>query len=128
MTRAILSESGLSVQNWPYCFLQVSKVYNRLPHSSLPNNTTPYQELTCHKPTHQQLQPILCRVFALKRDPERLGPGAKALEQAVAGIRLGCARYRPGYYVQISDNRVIETSDVRFALLEFPMTSNKPQP
>eukprot|EP00965_Chrysotila_dentata_P133878 4427791-Pleurochrysis_carterae.AAC.1 len=87
-------------------------VCNRLPHSSLPNNTTPYQKLTGHKNTHQQLQPINCRVFALKRDAERLGPAAKVLERADAGIHLGCARYCPGYYVQLySDSRVIETSD-----------------
>eukprot|EP00965_Chrysotila_dentata_P076666 2530925-Pleurochrysis_carterae.AAC.4 len=55
MTRAILSEGALLVQYWPYCFLHVFNVCNRLPHSSLPNNTTPYQELTGHKPTHQQL-------------------------------------------------------------------------
>eukprot|EP00965_Chrysotila_dentata_P116595 3853923-Pleurochrysis_carterae.AAC.1 len=92
MTQSHSSESGLLVQYWPYCFLHVSHVCNRLPLSSLPNNTT----LTDHKPTNQQLQPIGRYIFALKRDPERLGPDAKVPERAVAGIHFGCARYRPG--------------------------------
>eukprot|EP00965_Chrysotila_dentata_P138185 4571138-Pleurochrysis_carterae.AAC.1 len=40
MTSAIISESRLSVQYWPYCFLHVSNVCNRLPYTP-PCPTTP---------------------------------------------------------------------------------------
>lgn len=82
MARALIMNLGLSL--WAEAIATACYLKNRLPHTRLPENITPYEALHGNKPTIHHLQPFGRNCFVHIHEDSR-PPGSKLLPRALDG-------------------------------------------
>ena len=94
-------------------------IKNRLPHSTLPNNQTPYEALKGEKPSIKHLQPFGRKCYV--HIPKEARPsGSKLQPRAIEGKFLGYEKSDKIYRIwnPAKPNQVLVSRDVRFPPLE----------
>lgn len=97
MSRAMLLDADMADWFWPFAYLTAVHLKNRIPHSALPLDTTPFERWAGHKPdlSHIRLfgSPITTRI--LSDLPNKLSPRGES------GRFVGYAPNAKGYLVWI---------------------------
>jgi hypothetical protein len=125
MARAMLVDSNLRDYFWPFAVLATTHIKQRVPHSSLPNNTTPFEMWFHHRPNLSHLRPFgtLCTTRIISNHH------TKFELRGETGRFLGYASNSTGYLIWIlnienNGGTVKVRRDVIFH--EFPTTSPTP--
>jgi hypothetical protein len=125
MARAMLVDSNLRDYFWPFAVLTATHIKQRVPHSSLPNNTTPFEMWFHHRPNLSHLRPFgtLCTTRIISNHHTKFDPRGET------GRFLGYASNSKGYLIWVPNienngGTVKVRRDVIFH--EFPTTSPTP--
>jgi hypothetical protein len=103
MARAMLIDAGLSEWFWPFAIQMAVYLRNRIPHSALPPNTTPYQPWFGHKPNIAHLRP-----FGAHCTSRRVNTTLSKFEpRGEHGRMLGYAPQSKGYIVWLPSSRSV---------------------
>ena len=127
-TRALLFQSRLPLSLWPLAAAHATQLHNRLPHSSLPPNVTPYVRWFA-KPFPSHLYRVFgCLALAHVPSPVRT---SKLSPRATPCIFVGYDCETFGYLLRPLSNlsHSVSTSDVVFHESIFPLSdSSSPFP
>jgi len=109
-------------------------IRNRLPHSRLPDQTTPYEALHGKKPSIKHLQPFGRRCF-MHIPEETRPPGSKLLARSMEGKFVGYTKsnkiYRiwlPSRPTQIRESRDVQFPPIPPKTVQFNLTIREPAP
>jgi hypothetical protein len=112
MMRAMLVDSGLSFWFWPLAAQAAVHIKNRVPHSSLPPDSTPFQGWFKRKPDLSHLRPFGALVTTRKTNSDQL---TKIAPRGEEGRLVGYARDAKGYLVWFPHSRTIRPRrDIQF--------------
>jgi hypothetical protein len=106
MTRAMLVDAGLPHFFWPLAAQAAVHIKNRVPHSSLPPDTTPFELWFNKKPDLSHLRPFGALVVCRKTNSDDLN---KVTERGEDGVFMGYARDAKGYLVWFPSAKAIRT-------------------
>ena len=102
MARAMLLDGNVSTFFWPLAIQAAVHIKNRVPHSALPPNTTPYEMWFGRKPDISHFRPFGCKVTARKL----LSDTQPKLEpRGEQGIFMGYAQDAQGYLIWFPNSR-----------------------
>ena len=111
MVRAMLLNAGLGKIWWGRALTAAAYLRNRLPSSTLPEGTTPFELFYGRKPTIRHIKTFGCRVFILNDNPQR----DKLDNRGLPGIFVGYGDKVKGYLVYVfQTNRMIWTRNIKF--------------
>lgn len=109
--QALLADSGLPMSFWLDAVLTRQYLLNRLPTSTLPENTTPFQVITNgRKPDLSHLRVWGCECFVAVPNEVRGKAGPKRFR----AIFVGYEEHRVGWRVRSLDGRYSFSNDVVF--------------
>jgi hypothetical protein len=112
MTHAMLVDANLPHLFWPLAAQAAVHIKNRIPHRSLPPNTTPYEVWFKKQADLSHLRPFGALITCQKMDSDSLN---KVTEQGEEGRFMGYARNAKGYLIWFPETQVIHTQcDVVF--------------
>jgi hypothetical protein len=112
MSRAMLVDSGLSNWFWPLSAQAGVHIKNRVPHSSLSHNTTPFSLWFNKKPDLSHLRPFGSLVTTRKTNSDQLNKVEPRGEQ---GRFVGYSNDSRGYLIWLPDSKAIRSRrDVEF--------------
>jgi hypothetical protein len=99
MARAMLIDADLRDYFWPFAVLAATHIKQRVPHASLPPNTTPFELWFKHKPDLSHLRPFgtKCTVRVLTNRATKFEPRGET------GCFLGYASDAKGYLIWVSN-------------------------
>lgn len=126
ITRSVLFHSRLPTIYWPLAVLYSTQLKNRTPHSSLPQNLTPY-EVWFHKPfPFDRFRVFGCLAITRQPDSKRSKLEPKALEGIFVGYEPGSYHYHIRLFHDLS--KPVYSSDVIFneAILPFALNPSNP--
>ena len=97
MARALLIDANLSEWFWPFAVQTAVHIKNRVPHSSLPSNTTPFELWFHRKPnlSHLRLFGVPCTSRILPAAMSKFSPRGES------GRHLGYAKDARGYLIWV---------------------------
>lgn len=102
---------------WAEAISTACYIKNRLPHSWLDKNLTPYEALQGKKPCINYLQPFGRKCYVHIHKDSR-PPGTKLSPRAIEGHFVGYTKSTKIFRIWIpSKNKVVESPNVKFALL-----------
>jgi hypothetical protein len=120
--RVMLLDAGLPLYFWPLAAQAAVHVNNRLPHSALPGNVTPFQRWFGHKPDISHFRPFGALVTSRKTESTDQN---KVLMRGEEGRFVGYARDSAGYLIYFPESRTVRSRrDVHFH--SFPTTLRAP--
>lgn len=97
MARALLIDAALSEWFWPFAIQAATHIKNRVPHSSLPTNISPFQLWYNYKPNLSHL-----RIFGAPCTSRLLStPATKFSPRGESGRHLGYAKDARGYLIWV---------------------------
>ena len=97
---------------WPYAVDHAAYVYNRLSHSSNPDNCSPFEMVYGHVPDISKLKPFGAKCWV---NPMKIGR-KKLEDKAIEGIYIGHPKNSDGYMVLDVYGKVHTSRYVKFAL------------
>jgi hypothetical protein len=116
--RALLLDAGLPLFFWPLAAQAAVHIGNRVPHSALPKNTTPFKRWFGIKPDISHFRPFGSLVTARKSNSTEQN---KAYMRGEEGRFLGYTRDSTGYLIYFPESRTIRVRrDVDFHGLPIP--------
>ena len=113
MTIAMLKcvEAQLGHSAWPYAIRHAALIKNVSPHSSLPDDVTPYERYTGNKPSISIIRSFSCKVTIHTHRDLR----SKLDDHSTLGIHLGVAQGKKAFLVYNPlTHKVNESRDVHF--------------
>ena len=108
--QALLADSGLPMSFWLDAILTRQYLVNRLPTSTLPSNTTPFETLTRRKPDLSHLRVWGCECYVAVPDELRGKAGPKRFR----AIFVGYEEHRIGWRVRDLAGKYSFSNDVVF--------------
>lgn len=124
MLRAMLVDANLSHWFWPLAAQAGVHIKNRIPHSSLPTNTTPFESILKKRADLSHIRPFGALVTSRKTNSDTLN---KVSTRGEEGRFVGYARDSKGYLIYFPHSRAIRVRrDVQFH--GFPVTLPSPPP
>jgi hypothetical protein len=105
MARAMLLDADLHDYFWPFAFRTAAYLKNRVPHSALPPNTTPFERRLRHKPNISHLRPFgaHCTARIVNQKLPKTAPRGELARF------LGYDEEAKGYTVWVPSSRQIKT-------------------
>jgi hypothetical protein len=97
MARAMLIDANLRDYFWPFAVLAATHIKQRVPHASLPNNTTPFELWFHHRPDLSHLRPFgtQCTTRIISNHQFKFEPRGET------GRFLGYAKESKGYLIWV---------------------------
>lgn len=112
MARAMLIDSDMSDYFWPFAVQAAVHIKNRVPHSALDTNKTPFEILFKHKPDVSHIRPFGCPVVFRNLKSDDL---QKFAPRGINGRFIGYSRDAKGYLIWVPETRqVFVRRDVTF--------------
>jgi gag-pre-integrase-like protein len=109
-SQALLADTGLPMSFWLDAVLTRQYLVNRLPTSTLPDNLTPFELITGHKPDLSHLQVWGCDCYVAVPDELR----AKAGFKRFCAIFIGYEEHRVGWHVRDLQGKYSFSNDIIF--------------
>lgn len=127
MARAMLIDANLRDFFWPFAVLAAVHIKQRIPHSSLPSDITPFHLWFHRKPNLSHLRPFgtNCTARVITTHLSKFQPRGES------GRFLGYAKDAKGYLIWVSSpNSTTGTLKVRRDVVfhDFPLASSSPAP
>jgi hypothetical protein len=99
MARAMLIDANLRDYFWPFAVLTAAHIKQRVPHSSLPTNVTPFQLWFQHRPNLSHLRPFgaKCTTRIITNHQSKFEPRGEP------GRFLGYAKDSKGYLIWVTN-------------------------
>lgn len=124
MMRAMLVDGNLSHWFWPLSAQAGVHIKNRIPHSALPSDKTPFEGIMKKRADLSHIRPFGSLVTSRKTNSDSLN---KVTERGEEGRFVGYARDTKGYLIYFPHSRAIRVRrDVVFH--GFPVTLPTPPP